>query len=120
MSRPSSSTSSSETESPVRHALATLAWIIGWLVVLDVLVDIAFRYPSDPKATNPGQLQLYFDYGRSAEAKLRRMTGNSPQTSAPITQAGWYQALVVQDNPSRPGADVVTFYGMSHSVRLAN
>jgi hypothetical protein len=26
----------------------------------------------------------------------------------------------VQDNPARPGANVVTFYGMSHSVRLAN
>src|SRR4051794_9396321 len=112
MSQPSSYTSSSESgPGQVRRALATLAWIIAWLIVLDVLVDIAFRYPSDPKATNPGQLQLYFDYGRSAEAKLRRMTGNSPQTSAPITQAGWYQPLVVQDNPSRPGADVVTFYG---------
>jgi hypothetical protein len=120
MSQPSSSTSSSEVERPVRYALATLAWIIGWLIVLDVLVDIAFRYPSDPRATNPSQLQLYFDYGRSAEAKLRRMTGSSPETSAPITQAGWYQPIVVQDNPVRPGANVVTFYGMSHSVRLAN
>ena len=69
MSQPSSSTSSSEADSQVRYALATLAWIIGWLIVLDVLVDIAFRYPSDPRATNPSQLQLYFEYGRSAEAK---------------------------------------------------
>src|SRR5690242_578411 len=113
MSQPSSSTSSSEADGQVWRALATLAWIIVWLIVLDVLVDIAFRYPSDPKVTNPRQLQLYFDYGRSAEAKLRRMTGNSPKTSAPITQAGWYQPLQVQDNPNRPGADIVTFYGMS-------
>jgi hypothetical protein len=120
MSQPSSSTSSSEADGQVRRALATLAWIIVWLIVLDVLVDIAFRYPSDPRVTNPGQLKLYFDYGRSAEAKLRRMTGTSPQTSAPITQAGWYQPIEVQDNPNRPGADIVTFYGMSHSVRLAN
>jgi hypothetical protein len=121
MSQPSSYTSSSESgPGQVRRALATLAWIIGWLIILDVLVDIAFRYPSDPRATNPSQLQLYFDYGRSAEAKLRRMTGNSAATSAPITQAGWYQPIVVQEAPNRPGAAIVTFYGMSHSVRLAN
>lgn len=120
MSQPSSSTSSSEGQGQVRRALVTLAWIIVWLIVLDVLVDIAFRYPSDPKATNPSQLKLYFDYGRSAEAKLRRMTGKDAATSAPITQAGWYQPIVVQEAPNRPGASIVTFYGMSHSVRLAN
>jgi hypothetical protein len=120
MSQRSSSTSSSEANSQVRAALATLAWIIVWLIVLDVLVNIVFRYPADARVTNPSQLQLYFDYGRSAEAKLRRMTGNSAQTSAPITQAGWYQPIVVEDAPNRPGANVVTFYGMSHSVRLAN
>lgn len=120
MNQPSSSTSSSDPVSPVRDALVTLAWIVAWLIVLDVLVDIAFRYPGDPRVTNPGQLRLYFDYGRSAEAKLRRMTGINSQTSAPIALAGWYEPLEVQDNPVRPGADIVTFYGMSHSVRLAN
>src|SRR3954462_3397459 len=116
MSQPSSSTSSSAADSQVRHALATLAWIIVWLIVFDVLVDIAFRYPSDPRVTNPGQLRLYFEYGRSAEGKLRRMTGVSRKTSAPITLAGWYQPLEVQEAPKRLGAEIVTFYGMSHSV----
>lgn len=120
MSQPSSSTSSSEARRPVRNALVTLAWIVVWLIVIDILVDIVFRYPSDPRVTNPGQLRLYFDYGRSAEAKLRRMTGVSRETSAPIALAGWYEPLEVQDAPARAGADVVTFYGMSHSVRLAN
>jgi hypothetical protein len=120
MSQPSSSTSSSEARRPVRNALLTLAWIVVWLIVIDVLVDVVFRYPSDPRVTNPGQLRLYFDYGRSAEAKLRRMTGLSRETSAPIALAGWYEPLKVQDAPARPGADIVTFYGMSHSVRLAN
>ena len=120
MNQPSSSTSSSEAGSQVGRALATLAWIIVWLIVIDVVVDVVFRYPSDPKVTNPGQLRLYFEYGRSAEGKLRRMTGVSRETSAPITLAGWYQPLEVQDAPKRPGADIVTLYGMSHSVRLAN
>lgn len=97
-----------------------LAWIVVWLIVIDALINVVFRYPSDPKVTTPGQLRLYFDYGRSAEAKLRRMTGVNRETSAPITLAGWYKPIVVQDNPPRPGADIVTFYGMSHSVRLAN
>lgn len=120
MNQPSSSTSSSETGNNVRDALVTLAWVVAWLIVIDVVVDVVFRYPSDPKVTNPGQLRLYFEYGRSAEGKLRRMTGINRETSAPIALAGWYQPLEVQEAPARPGADIVTFYGMSHSVRLAN
>ena len=120
MSLRSSSTSSSDTGVTFRRALLLAAWIIGSLVGIDLAVNVAFRYPADPMNTTPGKFQLYFEYGRSSEAKLDRMMGTDRSNSAPISLAGWYDPLEVQDNPKRPNFEIVTFYGMSHSVRLAN
>ena len=120
MSLRSSSTSSSEASVKVRRALLLLAWVIASLIAIDLMINIAFRYPADPMNTAPGKFQLYFEYGRSSEAKLDRMSGTDRTNSAPISLAGWYDPLEVQDNPKKPNAAIVTFYGMSHSVRLAN
>lgn len=103
---------------PGRAALALLWTVIG-LALIDVGVNFAFRYPSDPKVTSVGQLPAYFEYGRSIEGKLARITRADPNQTAPITLAGWYQPLRAVPIGGPSGAPTVTFYGMSHSVRLA-
>lgn len=85
----------------------------------DVAVNLLLAYPSDPKATTANQLQLYFDYGRSMEGKLRRITRANPADAAPITQAGWYQPLKAVDQGTGSKPETVSIYGMSHAVRLA-
>lgn len=118
----SSSTSSSDgTVPPARSkSWRTLAWALLWLVVIDVGANLAFAYPADVRNVNPGRLQLFFDYGRSMEGRLRRMTRADPARTAPITLAGWYRPLVAVERPVKPGGALVTVYGMSHAVRLAD
>jgi hypothetical protein len=94
------------------------AWFIIGLVVIDILINVIFAYPSDPKITNPSWLRTYFEYGRSVEGKLARMTRADASETAPITLAGWYDPLKVDEYPSAPEKSIVTFYGMSHAVRL--
>jgi len=103
-----------------RRSFVTLAWALLWLVVLDIAVNIALPYPRDPKDLNPGALQLYFDYGRSMEGRLRRGTRPDPAETAPITLSGWYEPLEAVERPAKPGSTEVTIYGMSHAVRLAD
>lgn len=98
----------------------TLLFVLLWLVVIDVGANLAFAYPADVRNVNPGRLQLFFDYGRSMEGRLRRMTKADPAQTAPITLAGWYRPLVAADRPAKPGGTRVTIYGMSHAVRLAD
>ena len=97
----------------------TLLFVLLWLVAIDVGANLAFAYPADVRNVNPGRLQLFFDYGRSMEGRLRRMTKADPAQTAPITLAGWYQPLHAVDRPAKPGGTLVTVYGMSHAVRLA-
>ena len=121
MNLPSLSISSSKrtTRTPLLAALWVAAWIGIGLAVTDALINVVFPYPNDPKNTNPSRFSLYFDYGRSSEAKLARMTRADPSETAPITLAGWYEPLRVDEFPSAVQKPIVTFYGMSHAVRLA-
>ena len=105
---------------PAKRALKLLTCVVFSLAILDVAINVAFRYPADPMETSPGQLPMYFEFGRSTEGKLDRMTGTNRSNTAPITLSGWYDPLEVVENPARPGAMIATFYGMSHSVRMAN
>jgi len=95
------------------------AWIAIGLLTIDVTINLVFSYPLDPKITSPSQLRAYFEYGRSVEAKLRRMTRQDRFQTAPITLAGWYEPLEVVEKPASSDNPIVTFYGMSHAVRLA-
>jgi hypothetical protein len=119
MSQPNSSTFGSERteDGSIKAALRSFFWILSGLVVIDVLINVVFAYPSDPKRI-PSTLQLYFDYGRSVEGKLRRETRANPADTAPITLAGWYDPLVAGEPPANPDKQIVTIYGMSHAVRL--
>ena len=106
-------------EHPIATAIYVFAWIVIGLVTIDVLINTVFAYPNDPKVINPSWLRMYFDYGRSMEAKLRRVTRIDPSQTAPITLAGWYDPLRVEEFPSAEHKPIVTVYGMSHAVRLA-
>ncbi len=116
--------STSPSNSALRHhwldTSITTFWTIAFLVVIDVAVNLFFPYPSDVKK-QPNRLQQYFDYGRSTEGKLYRMTGPTEDTSAPIVSAGWLETQRFTEQPVKvePGDRLlVNTYGMSFSNRL--
>src|ERR1039458_2946758 len=113
---------SSDRTRPARVSTALFlgAWVVIGLVVIDTFINVVFSYPSDPKVLNPSQLQSYFDYGRSQEGKLRRMTRPDKTQTAPITLAGWYDPLEIVEPATNSNSKIVTFYGMSHAVNLAH
>ena len=119
MSLPSSSTSSSDLPSR-RKAWKVLYWSLICLIFLDVLVGVAFQYPKNPRELNPGKLALFFDYGRSMEGRLKRATRVNRNETAPITLSGWYDPLEVVERPVKANGEVITVYGMSHAVLLAD
>jgi|SRR5579884_522007 len=115
----SSSISSSKPLTKAR-ALFVVLWTLLGLVVIDATVNRAFAYPTDPKVTQVGTVRQYFEYGRSIEGKLASITRPDLNQTAPITLAGWYKPLKVETIGAPTGAPIVSFYGMSHSVRLAH
>lgn len=118
----SSSTLSSDPRpgNVIGKVIVTGLWIIFFLVVFDVSTNFLFPYPSDPRVTSSGQLNVYFEYGRSVEGKLSRMVGPTDESSSAIAQAGWLDPelwkqlnLPVSRAPSENL--LVAIYGMSFS-----
>jgi hypothetical protein len=95
-----------------------IMWTLLGLLAIDLSINYLFAYPNDPKLSNPSRLQQYFEYGRTAEGQLFRMTRQDRSQTAPITLAGWYDPLQIE-GPSNVDVPAVTFYGASHTVRLA-
>lgn len=126
MSRPSSSTSSSEAASPhptrgrrrAREVVNVSLWTCVFLALLDVGVNLAFPYPRDPRIAPDSSLAVYFEYGRSLEGKLARMIGPTAGTSSPLALAGWLSPDLGAEEPRAPapGSDLlVAIYGQSFS-----
>jgi hypothetical protein len=114
-----SSTSSFSKAIMLRASAKIMAWAAAWLVVIDFAIQFLFPYPSDPKVINPPKVPSYFDYGRSVESKLLRMTRCDKNQTAPISLSGWYEPITaVQQSPVGSGR-TVSFYGMSHTVLLS-
>jgi hypothetical protein len=103
---------------PAAAAIRVVAWVLIGLVTIDFLIDLLLAYPSDPRVTNPSPLRSYFEYGRSIEGQLSRMTRLDRSKTAPITLSGWYDPIVIEEFPSEQEKPIVSFYGMSHAVRL--
>jgi hypothetical protein len=103
----------------VRRSIYVALFAVIGLVAVDVLINFIFAYPSDPRVTKPSSLRLYFEYGRSAEGQLVRMTRPDRSETAPITLTGWYDPLQPIELPSKAHNPIVTFYGLSHAVKLA-
>jgi hypothetical protein len=120
MNQLNSSTSSSDKQ--VFRRMASAAYVVFWivvgLVIIDISINVLLAYPSDPKVTNPPSLRLYFEYGRSTEGQLARMTRPDRSKTAPITLPGWYDTLDITEFPEKSSSSIVTIYGMSHAVRL--
>src|SRR5258706_14745173 len=102
------------------QAIQVTTWVLVGLIVIDLLIDFLLAYPSDPKVTAPPRLRAYFEYGRSIEGQLSRMTRADRSQTAPITLSGWYDSLQIDEFPSKPQNSIVTLYGMSHAARLGN
>ncbi len=96
-------------------------WILVDLILIDLAINLIFAYPKDPRNIAPSKLQQYFEYGRSIEGKLARMTRTTDDESAPILTKGWLDDFddetgIRDFGDSKP---IVTVYGMSHAVILA-
>jgi hypothetical protein len=102
----------------VGAAIHVAVWVFIGLVAIDVSINLLFAYPSDPTVTTPSRLRSYFEYGRSMEGQLSRMTRTDRSQTAPITLSGWYDPMVIAGFPSKPQKPIISFYGMSHAVRL--
>ncbi|HEY9708275.1 MAG TPA: hypothetical protein V6D48_08730, partial [Oculatellaceae cyanobacterium] len=104
----------------IRKVVVTGVWILFFLVLFDISINFLFPYPLDPQVTSVGQLNTYFEYGRSLEGKLSRMVGSTDESSSPIAQAGWldpdlWKKLKIPVSRA-PGEELlVTIYGMSFS-----
>jgi hypothetical protein len=101
---------------------AAFLWICAYLGAIDIAINIIFSYPKDPRNISPSGIRQFFEYGRSIEGKLARMTRRDIDQSAPIVSAGWLvgspERLVLKNlnNQKKP---VVTVFGMSHAGLLA-
>ncbi len=102
-----------------RSAFQVGVWFVVTLVVIDLAINVLFSYPQNLRM-RPSQFQAYFEYGRSTEGQIRRMTRPEKDETAPITLAGWYNPLVVKEfTPKKPENPIITFYGSSQAVELA-
>ena len=115
--------SKSRTGIAIRKAVATGLWIIFFLFLFDVSINFLFPYSSNPNVTSPGQLNVYFEYGRSVEGKISRMVGSTNESSSPLAVAGWLDPELwskLNLPVSRaPGDDLlVAMYGMSFSNQV--
>jgi hypothetical protein len=104
----------------VGPAMHVVVWVFIGLVVIDIVINILFAYPSNPKVIDPPRLPLYFEYGRSVEGHLSLITRADRSQTAPITLSGWYDPLEVEEFPSKSQDKIVSFYGFSHAVRLGH
>lgn len=101
--------------------LKIVLWILFYLVLIDVSVNVVFRYPDNPHNIRPSFLQSYFDYGRSVEGKLKWMTRPTVEESAPRVNGGWLKSdkyLSLPSKTTKPGEVLVALYGMSHTEEL--
>ncbi|RPI96400.1 MAG: hypothetical protein EHM32_03185 [Spirochaetales bacterium] len=96
-------------------------WILIDLILIDAAINLIFAYPNDPRNITPSKLQQFFEYGRSIEGKLARMTRMTDNESAPILKTGWLDDFDDETGPIDPldPRPIVTVYGMSHAVILA-
>jgi hypothetical protein len=106
-----------------KRPLTILAWIFGYLVLIDLGVNVLFRYPRDPRNISPPAIARFFEFGRSVEGKLSLMTRRTNEASAPILTVGWVreaEGSTTVRNADAQAAPLISLYGMSHTVQLAN
>lgn len=95
-------------------------WIILYLVLIDIGINIVFSFPTNPQKTKPSFLQGYFEYGRSVEGKFDSMIKAARLQSEPTLGYGWLKRRSTdsQTQKALPGHTLVAVYGMSHTKML--
>jgi hypothetical protein len=98
----------------------SVLWIIFYLAIIDVSVNVIFRFPERPWKTPPSFLQGYFEYGRSVEGKLEKLRTRASAQSSPILGYGWLRDKKYEALPRKAGENqvLVAVYGMSHTKLL--
>lgn len=96
-------------------------WLVFYLVIIDISINILFKFPENPAVRPPTFLQGYFEYGRSVEGKLDRMVKNWTDNPSDALGYGW----LINERYSKLPATVkdkkilVAVYGMSHTKELS-
>ncbi len=91
------------------------------MVLIDIGVNAIFHYPRDPFKTSPSFFQSYFEYGRSVEGKLIRMTPRPDAKLSVVVGDGWLGGDGYRSLPNvalRPDNLLIAMYGMSHVGEL--
>lgn len=109
---------------PHRDLVWTTLWTLACLVAIDLAIGALLPMPADPtRKARP--LAEYFDYGRSIESKLRRMTRATPEASSPRTRNGWLEppeptGAGTAPAVARPGTRLLSVYGQSFAFQLVD
>ncbi len=101
-------------------SMAVALWTLAWLLVIDLAVNAVFG--SSAALGELSGLKRYFEYGRSVEGKLARMTVADPKKGGQIIGAGWISEDIYRPLPSQPaeGHDLlVAVYGQSFALNAA-
>ncbi|HEX2730532.1 MAG TPA: hypothetical protein VHM70_02970 [Polyangiaceae bacterium] len=124
--KPNSSSTSSSDEANLgpradkTSAVHALLWAALFLVAIDVAASLSWPLPKNPHEQGTA-LARFLDYGRSVEGKLRYITGETDETSALITQAGWIVTDTPDKQPARttlPDHYLVAAYGQSFTANV--
>jgi hypothetical protein len=128
MKASSSSISSSESQSIAINTLSKRRvfiagiWALMWLILIDVSLNIFFSMPKSP-LVQPTKLQGFFNYGRSAEGKIRAMVGVDKESTSLVANAGWLVENTTDEQPrSASGSDqiLVAAYGQSFTNQICD
>lgn len=98
----------------------SVLWIVFYLALIDIAVNIIFRFPEDPQKNPPSFFQGYFEYGRSVEGKFDCFIRAAKLQSAPTLGYGWIQSKSYESLPQKAGKNqtLIAVYGMSHAELL--
>lgn len=96
-------------------------WIVLFLCLFDGLINLLYPYPSVPNV-KAGELNRYFNYGRSIEGKLPQIIGPTDDSSSKFAVVGWLDPASLPAEPP-PGwgegkNKLVSIYGMSFAGQV--
>jgi hypothetical protein len=102
------------------RSLARIVWpkllmMLAYLICLDLVIGIVFRFPEDTSKKRPTDFQEFFEYGRSVEGKFSRLNEMT-------INWGWIGQSSRDFSPKEmkiPQGGEIAFYGMSHTGDLA-
>jgi hypothetical protein len=95
-------------------------WVLVYLLIIDISVNIVFQYPKNPGKNPPSFFQGYFEYGRSVEGKLDKIKKGAERESDEILGYGWLKNKRYNSLPKKAaeGQVLIAVYGMSHTKLL--